>query len=118
MTYFRVDGVSLTQACNHCKGLMAKAKEIYFLQGVEAAQQYVKEQTKNGFRTKKVHEKEEDIKGRRLALHVSASFMARMMGYSASFYCSIERNGGNYSETFYERFKKSERKLKRLFGKK
>lgn len=117
MTYFYIDGQTFTKACNRNKGLMAKAKDIFVTQGKEAAEKYIKEHTQNGFRVRKTHDKDEDIQGRRKALNVSASFMARLMGYSVAFYCSVERKESNYSESFYDKFIKSERKLKRLFGK-
>ena len=114
MTYFRVKGKTLTKACNRNKRLMAEAKRIYFSCGVDEAVRYVIENTKKTFRTKKLHKKVENLRERRKNLGVSATLMAKTMGYSNSFYRAAEQNKCNYSEVFYKKFEKSEKKLKKL----
>lgn len=114
MTYFSVDGKTLTKACNRNKRLMNEAKKIFFSSGIEAATKFVKDNTKNAFRTRKVHNKNESLEQRRKALGVSGALMARTMGYSRSFYLAAEKGECNYSESFYQRFVKSEKKLRKL----
>ena len=116
MTYFLIDGVPLTRACNKNSRIMREAKKIYFTSGIEEATKFVKENTKKELRVKKIHNKKEDLKARRKALGVSGTFMARAMGYSKSFYIAAEAGTERYSESFYDRFVKSEKKIKKLFN--
>lgn len=118
MTYFRINGKPLTLVLHRNKKLMERAKEIYFAQGIEQAEKFINEAVKNGFRTRKLHMKKEDLQARRKALGISGSLMARTMGYSVSFYLDVESGKQKYSETFYKKFEKSERKLKNLFSNK
>lgn len=118
MTYFRIDGECLTKACNRNRRIMLEAERIYFANGSEAAKKFVKEHTKNEFKTKKLHTKIEDLKGRRKALGVSATFMAKVMNYSRSHYITVEEGKCKYSESFYDSFVKAEKKLSKLFKRK
>lgn len=116
MTYFLIDGVPLTKACNKNSRIMKEAKSIYFTRGIEEAIKFVKENTKKAVRTKKVHDRKENLKARRKSLGISGALMAKVMGYSKSFYTAAENGMINYSESFYEQFVKSEKKIKKLFN--
>jgi len=112
--YFKINGIALSDYCHRNKKVMDEAKRIFKEQGELEAIAYVIANTKP-VRSKKLHNQKEDLMGRRKALGVSASFMARMMGYSDVFYRNAEYGKAQYSELFYKIFKKNEKKLKKLF---
>ena len=63
---------------------------------------------------RKKHPQKENLKKRRQALGVSASFMARQMGFGQNYYRVVEKNETKLCESFYKKFCEVEEKLKNI----
>lgn len=120
MTLFYINGKSFTEACRRNKRIMAEAKKKLAFFGVDEATRYIESEVERVYKTnrkrsnKMCEKSSEYFKSIYKQSKFKAPVWAGLMGYSPNYFRDVMCGKARPSIIFEERFKKAERRLKRL----
>lgn len=120
MTLFYINGKSFTEACRRNKRIMAEAKKKLAFFGVDEATRYIESEVERVYKTnrkrsnKMCEKSSEYFKSIYKQSKFKAPVWASLMGYSPNYFRDVMCGKARPSIIFEERFKKAERRLKRL----
>ena len=120
MTLFYINGKTFTDACRHNKRIMKEAKKKLALFGLDEATKYIEAEVERVYKTnrqrsnKLCEKSSEYFKNIYKQSGFKSPVWASIMGYSPNYFRDVMCGDARPSVIFEERFKKTERKLKRL----
>lgn len=120
MTLFYINGETFTRACRGNKRIMKQAKKLFTSCGVDAATKYITEEVERTYHENKKRSKKlcEKSSGYFKKIYKESKFRApvwsAIMGYSPNYFRSVMAGNARPSIIFEEKFKKAEKKLKKL----